>query len=77
MLVELKIVNLRESNIDIDSFWFVCLNNARFAIGDKILPTEEKCKIIDDYNDFKTIETFEIEDFYIKKYSKIKQWLIL
>ncbi len=68
---KLKIVNLRESNIDIDSFWFVCLNNARFAIGDKILPTEEKCKIIDDYNDFKTIETFEIEDFYIKKYSKI------
>ena len=70
---KLKIVNLnlRESNIDIDSFWFVCLNNARFAIGDKILPTEEKCKIIDNYNDFKTIETFEIEDFYIKKYSKI------
>ena len=68
---KLKIVNLRESNIDIDSFWFVCLNNARFAIGDKILPTEEKCKIVDDYNDFKTIETFEIEDFYIKKYSKI------
>ena len=68
---KLRIVNLRESKIDIDTFWFVCLNNARFAIGDKILPTEEKCKIIEKYDDFKTIETFEIEDFYIKKYSKI------
>ncbi len=68
---KLKIINLRENKINIDSFWFVCLNNARFAVGDKILPTQKKCKIIDNYNDFKTIETFEIEDFYIKKYSKI------
>ena len=68
---KLKIIDLRKNEINIDTFWFVCLNNARFAIGDKILPTEEKCKILDNYNDFKTIETFEIEDFYIKKYSKI------
>ena len=68
---KLKIINLRENKIDIDSFWFVCLNNARFAIGDKILPTEKRCKVIDNYNNFKTIEKFEIEDFYIKKYSKI------
>ena len=69
---KLKIINLRENKIDIDTFWFVCINNARFAIGDKILPTEEKCKIIDMYNNFKIVETFEIEDFYIKKYTKIK-----
>ena len=68
---KLEIINLRENEINIDSFWFVCLNNARFEIGDKILPIEKKCKIIDDRNDFKTIETFKIEDFYIKKYFKI------
>ncbi len=68
---KLKIISLRENKLDIDTFWFVCLNNARFAVGDKILPLEEKCKIIDNYNDFKTIETFEIEDFYVKKYTKI------
>ena len=68
---KLKIINLRENEIDIDTFWFVCLNNARFAIGDKMLPTEKRCKVIDNYNNFKTIKKFEIEDFYIKKYSKI------
>jgi len=68
---KLEIINLKENKINIDSFWFVCLNNARFEIGDRILPIEKKCKIIDDRNDFKTIETFKIEDFYIKKYSKI------
>ena len=51
---KLRIVSLKENKIDVDTFWFVCLNNARFAVGDKILPIEEKCKIIDNYNDFKT-----------------------
>lgn len=69
---KLEITKLKKNEIDIDMFWLVCLNNPRFAIGDKILPTEEKCKIIDKNNNFKTIETFEIEDFYIKKYSKIR-----
>ena len=41
---KLEIINLKENKINIDSFWFVCLNNARFEIGDRILPIEKNVK---------------------------------
>lgn len=67
----LKVINLKKDQIDNDIFWFVCLNNPRFQIGDKLLPTENKCKIIDNNSNYKEIKHYKIIDFYIKKYSKI------
>ena len=38
-------LQVRKNKIDVNLFWFVCLNNPRFAVGNKILPIENKCKI--------------------------------
>ena len=70
---ELEVINLKENKINKDTFWFICLNNPRFAVGNRILPIENKCKIIDDSNSYKELEHLKIKDFYIKKYSKIKK----
>ena len=67
-----KIINIKENNIDENLVWFVCLNNPRFAVGNKTLPIENKCKIIDNNQDFQEVEELKIEDFIVKKYSKIK-----
>ena len=67
----LKIINIRKNKIDVNLFWFVCLNNPRFAVGNKILPIEKKCKIIDNDQNFKEIDELKIKDFYVKKYLKI------
>ena len=67
-----KIINIKENNVDENLVWFVCLNNPRFAVGNKILPIEDKCKIMDNNQDFQEVDELKIEDFYVKKYSKIK-----
>ena len=67
----LKIINIRKNKIDVNLFWFVCLNNPRFAVGNKILPIEKKCKIIDNDQNFKEVDELKIKDFYVKKYLKV------
>ena len=70
--IKFKIINIKENNVDENLVWFVCLNNPRFAVGNKILPIEDKCKIMDNNQDFQEVDELKIEDFYVKKYSKIK-----
>ena len=43
-------------------FWFVCLNNPSFAVGDKVLPKEE-CKKFDDNNNYKVTDNIDLKDF--------------
>ena len=68
----LKIINIRKSKINENKVWFVCINNPRFAVGNKLLPLENKCKIMDSMKDFKEVDELKFDDFYIKKYLKIR-----
>jgi hypothetical protein len=65
----LDIKEIKESNINI--FWFLCLNNPRFAHGNQMRPVEEKCNILENNSDFKEISNVNIKDFILKKYKKI------
>ncbi len=67
-----KIINIKKNKIKVDLVWFICLNNPRFAVGDKKFPIENKCKIMDNNQDYKEVDEIEIKDFYIKKYMKVK-----
>ena len=51
-----------------NKFWFICLNNPRFAVGKKILEVDEKCKVFDKDKRYKKLDKLIFKDFYIKKY---------
>lgn len=67
-----KIINIRNNKIDQNLVWFVCLNNPRFAVGNKKLQIESKCKIMDINKNFKVVDEIKVNDFYIKKYLKVE-----
>jgi len=53
----------------IKSFWFICLNNARFATGENSnLEDQKKCKNFSPNNNFKKIKEIKINDFILKKF---------
>ena len=62
--------NHEQQNDDI-SIWFLCLNNARFAVGDKKLEDDLKCKNFKlNDTDFIFISTHKLPDFLLKNYKK-------
>ena len=64
-----RIIHYDNEELDLHKkFWFVCLNNPSFAVGDKILPKEKKCKKFDNYSNYKVIDNIELKDFLIQKY---------
>ena len=66
---ENDLIILNKEELDLHKkFWFVCLNNPSFAVGDKVLPIEEECKIFDDNNNYKVTDNIDLRDFLIKKY---------
>tara|TARA_B100001939_G_scaffold321904_1_gene311901 strand:+ start:170 stop:1588 length:1419 start_codon:yes stop_codon:yes gene_type:complete len=63
--------NYEQQNDDINSIWFLCLNNARFAVGDKKLEDDLKCKNFKlNDTDFIFISTHKLPDFLLKKFKK-------
>ena len=52
------------------SFWFMCLNNARFSVGEKSnLEDQKKCKNFNANNgNFKKTKEIKINDFILKKF---------
>lgn len=69
--------NFKKSNLSLNridtnklpnKFWFVCLNNPRFAVGKEKLPIEEKCKVFDNDRKYKKLDQYVIKDFYVIKY---------
>ena len=58
----------------IKSFWFICLNNPRYAVGEKSnFKDEKKCKNFKTKNDnFKKIKEIKINDFILKKFENLK-----
>ncbi len=52
-------------------FWFICLNNPRFAYGNNNMGVNEKCKVLEDNQTFEKLATFKFPDLIIIKYKKI------
>ena len=75
IFVDEKFVLLEENNDgfeeNIDIFWFICLNNPRFAIGNIILPDSQKCKDFSPKDtNYIEIKEEKIKDFLLKKFKK-------
>ena len=53
-------------------FWYLCLNNPRFAVGDNNFSNEKKCVNFDiNKNDeFKKLEEIKIPDYLLSLYEK-------
>ena len=61
--------NKQEDNIS--NIWFICLNNPRYAVGNKKLDDAEKCKNFKLKDlDFSLNYEHKLPDFLLKKYSK-------
>ena len=46
----LSIDKIKDINLIKEDFWFLCLNNARFALGDNNLPDHKNCRSPDNTN---------------------------
>jgi 4-amino-4-deoxy-L-arabinose transferase-like glycosyltransferase len=63
--------NKKELNeLDVEEIWFVCLNNASFAVGDNNFPDEKKCTENNIPINYKLNQFIYIKDFIIKSYIK-------
>jgi hypothetical protein len=64
-----KIQNI--SNTD-KKFWYLCLNNPRFAVGDNNFPDEKKCVNFNGIvnGDFKKIKEIKLPDYLLVLYEK-------
>lgn len=67
---KLVLIDIKTETLNKKNFWFVCLNNARFAVGNAILPAREECKIIDNNKKFTEIKNIKINDFILKRFIK-------
>ena len=53
----------------INNFWFICLNNPSFAVGDEKRPDQENCKNFQANNsNFLETKEIKIKDFILKKF---------
>tara|TARA_A100001388_G_C28281021_1_gene272061 strand:+ start:66 stop:407 length:342 start_codon:yes stop_codon:yes gene_type:complete len=61
--------NTQDSNIN--SIWFICLNNPRYVVGDKKLEDSKSCRNfkLNDLN-FSLDNTYKLTDFLLKNYKR-------
>ncbi len=64
----LSINKLEDINSIKEDFWFLCLNNPRFAVGDKNLPDHKNCKSLDNNNLVILKKEIRLTDYLLKKY---------
>ena len=67
----LLIYDPRKNDFIKQNFWFLCLNNPRFAVGENNFPDEKKCMYFDNMDKFLLKNEIKIEDYILKEY-KIK-----
>ena len=65
----LNIYKIEEINLKKNNFWFLCLNNPRFAVGDNNLPDHEKCKSLDNNSSIVLKKEIRLTDYLLKKYT--------
>ena len=49
-------------------FWFLCVNNARFALGDNNLPEQDKCKYFEKGDIYSLKREIKVTDYILRKY---------
>ena len=64
----LSIDKIKDINLIKKDFWFLCLNNARFALGDNSLPDHKNCKSLDNNNSIDLEKEIRLPDYLLKKY---------
>ena len=65
-----QFIDSKSDNLLVTEFWFVCLNNPRFAVGSSKLPIKEKCKIFENSKNYTEIKNIKIDDFILKRYER-------
>ena len=65
---KLQIKKVKNYNSEDTNFWFVCLNNPRFALGDNNFPEQEKCKFFEKRDNFVLKKEIKIVDYIIRQY---------
>ena len=65
-----QFIDSKSDNLLVNEFWFVCLNNPRFAVGSSKMPTKEKCKIFENSKNYTEIKNIKIDDFILKRYER-------
>ena len=53
-----------------EKFWFLCLNNPRYAVGDNNFPDEEKCNFLNSNDNLILIEELRLTDYLLRSYEK-------
>mgnify|MGYP000004616629 FL=1 len=48
-----------------NKFWFLCLNNPRFTIGENNFPDDEECLVFHENENFKLIKTIRLPDYLL------------
>ena len=64
----LSINKMKDINLIKENFWFLCINNPRFALGDNNLPDNKKCKSPDNTNFIILEKQIRLPDYLLKKY---------
>ena len=65
----LSIDKMKDINLIKEDFWFLCLNNPRFQVGDNTLPDYEQCKSLDNYSFISLEKEIRLPDYLLKKYA--------
>ena len=65
-----EVENMMNFNSSEKSFWFLCLNNPRFAVGDNNLPDEKKCKFFQNKDDYLLKDEIRQIDYILRLYEK-------
>ena len=64
----LSIDIMKDINLIKEDFWFLCINNPRFALGDNNLPDNKKCNSPDNTNFIILEKQIRLPDYLLKKY---------
>ena len=64
-LIELKNLKINQE------FWFICLNNPRFAYGINNLEIQKKCKIFKENKKYEQRDLIKLTDLLLIRYKKI------
>jgi hypothetical protein len=64
----LSIDKIKDINLIKEDFWFLCINNPRFALGDNNLSDHQNCKSPDNTSFIILEKQIRLPDYLLKKY---------
>ena len=67
-----KFINPNEL-INNDQFWFICLNNPRYAYGNNSLELNVRCKVLKNNKNFEQLIEKKFPDLILIKYKKLSK----